>query len=29
MGKGDLVSERWDAEYESGRYANEEPVRFV
>ena len=24
-----MVSERWDAEYESGRYANEEPVRFV
>ena len=29
MGKGDLVSKRWDAEYESGRYANEEPVNFV
>ncbi len=29
MGQGNLASRRWDAEYGSGRYANEEPVNFV
>ncbi len=29
MKQCDLISKRWDAEYASGKYANEKPVKFV